>query len=130
MKLYDFVRRVDVAIDRIREAELHQNFNSTHIEPQMLTHLKLLEKHAGDVYMPNVLVRVQEQIHDEHLYNAVRSDPLTDENRYLVSKYASPTETYVVHFNGDHSIMHCTCTLLTYIGKLNVEGMDTFLISF
>ncbi len=117
LKLYDFVRRLDVALDKLREAEVQRHFYSRHTIPQLVTHLQHLERHAADVYTPRILVRIRQQIADEAKYLVVVGQNGNATTRlFEVRKYASQTGATHVKFDADARVYNCSCKLLTYTG--------------
>ncbi len=52
LKLYEFVKQVDIALGMLREIELFNNFMSRYTSPQLITYLKTLEIHIPEMYTP------------------------------------------------------------------------------
>ncbi|TXG57187.1 hypothetical protein EZV62_018500 [Acer yangbiense] len=87
LKMYEFLKNIDRALDRIRNTETLNDYQCSTTEPVYSTHLLGLEKHAGQNYTRNVFFLVREEIREEASLSIVNCVQDVDNCTYTFKKF-------------------------------------------
>lgn len=72
LRLIDFVKQMDKLMDRQKEGEGNNDFESCDGHPILITHFKLYEQQAAEKYMRPMFRLIRDEIDKETMLIAVR----------------------------------------------------------
>ncbi|XP_015387383.1 protein FAR1-RELATED SEQUENCE 9-like [Citrus sinensis] len=103
-------------MDRQREAEGKDDFNSSDGRPVLVTHLKMYEQQAAEKFTRAMFRLVREEIDKEALLTAEMCDQDIMSTTYRVRRFGSVGKEVKVVINETSKTLSCTCKLLETIG--------------
>ncbi|TXG60852.1 hypothetical protein EZV62_012215 [Acer yangbiense] len=89
LKMYEFLKNIDRALDRISNIETFNDYQCSTTTPVYGTHLLGLEKHAGQMYTRNVFFLVREEIRQEASLSIVNCVQDVDNYMYTFKKFGN-----------------------------------------
>ncbi|XP_052291814.1 protein FAR1-RELATED SEQUENCE 5-like [Citrus sinensis] len=116
LRLIEFVKQMDRLMDRQREAEGKDDFNSSDGRPVLVTHLKMYEQQAAEKFTRAMFRLVREEIDKEALLTAEMCDRDIMSTTYRVRRFGSVGKEVKVVINETSKTLSCTCKLLETIG--------------
>lgn len=116
LRLRDFVKQMDRLMDRQRESEGKDDFDSTDGCPILTTHLKKYEQQAADVYTKAVFYMVREEIDKEGLLTATLIEEDMLSKTYQVKKFGNQHKEHTVILYIESRKLSCTCMHYNSVG--------------
>ncbi|KAH9791182.1 protein FAR1-RELATED SEQUENCE 5 [Citrus sinensis] len=133
LRLIAFVKQMDRLIDRQREVEGKDDFDSTDGRPVLMTHMKLFESAAADVYTRPIFRLVMDQILQEGMHIAVQVSCEENYKSFTVKKWKVSDEEWRVNIQGKWDNVSCDCLMIETLGipcshmfaVMKVENVDS-----
>ncbi|KAH9750463.1 protein FAR1-RELATED SEQUENCE 5 [Citrus sinensis] len=133
LRLIAFVKQMDRLIDRQREVEGKDDFDSTDGRPVLMTHMKPFESAAADVYTRPIFRLVRDQILQEGMHIAVQVSCEENYKSFTVKKWKVSDEEWRVNIQGKWDNVSCDCLMIETLGipcshmfaVMKVENVDS-----
>ncbi|KAH9779917.1 protein FAR1-RELATED SEQUENCE 5 [Citrus sinensis] len=133
LRLIAFVKQMDRLIDRQREVEGKDDFDSTDGRPVLMTHMKPFESAAADVYTRPIFRLVRDQILQEGMHIAVQVSCEENYKSFTVKKWKVLDEEWRVNIQGKWDNVSCDCLMIETLGipcshmfaVMKVENVDS-----
>ncbi|KAK0591076.1 hypothetical protein LWI29_035333 [Acer saccharum] len=116
LKMYEFLKNIDRALDRIRNTETQHDYQCSTTEPVYSTHLLGLEKHAGQNYTRNVFFLVRDEIREEAALSIVNCVQDVDNFTYTFKKFGIANRIWTTRFIPSVNQIHCSCKMFDTAG--------------
>ena len=116
LKMYEFMKNIDRALDRIRNTETFNDYQCLTTAPVYSTHLLGLEKHAADIYTRNVFLIVRDEIREEASLSIVNCVQYVDNYTYTFKKFGNANRIWTARFLPSVNHIHCSCKLFETAG--------------
>ncbi|KAK9225449.1 hypothetical protein WN943_010491 [Citrus x changshan-huyou] len=111
LRLIDFVKQMDRLMDRQREGEGKDNFDSCEGSPVLITHLKMYERQAAETYTRAMFRLVRDELEKEGLLTAIIGGRDVMSTTYFVRHFGvSGNEVKVVITKPTNTVC-CCCKL-------------------
>ncbi|KAK0602966.1 hypothetical protein LWI29_000013 [Acer saccharum] len=116
LKMYEFLKNIDRALDRIRNTETFNDYQCSTTTPVYNTHLLGLEKHAAEKYTRNVFFLVREEIREEASLSIVNCVQDVDNYTYTFKKFGNANRIWTTRFIPSVNHIHRSCKLFEIAG--------------
>ena len=116
LKMYEFLKNIDRALDRIRNTETFNDYQCSTSTPVYSTHLLGLEKHAAEKYTRNVFFLVREEIREEASLSIVNRVQDVDNYTYTFKKFGNANRIWTTRFIPSGNHIHCSYKLFEIAG--------------
>lgn len=116
MRLIAFVKQMDRLMDRQREVEGKDNFDSAEGQPVLITHMKPYKGAAADVYTRAMFRLVREQILQKGMLIVVQVTNDEFSRVFRVKKWKVSNKEWRVHVQGTWTTVSCTCLMMETLG--------------
>ncbi|XP_062112831.1 protein FAR1-RELATED SEQUENCE 5-like [Humulus lupulus] len=118
MKMYEFVRALDMALSWVRQREAKDEYESLHTIPQLgKTNLHNIEEELSIIYTRNMFFRVRKQMLKEGNYTVATTDVEDDAMILKLEKYPHPGIRRSVYVTDDRQLFACECQYFLSFGK-------------
>ncbi|KAK0605971.1 hypothetical protein LWI29_032701 [Acer saccharum] len=108
LKMYEFLKNIDRALDRIRNMETFNDYQCSTSTPVYGTHLLGLEKHAAEKYTINVFFLVREEIREEASLSIGNCVQDVDNYTYTFKKFGNANRIWTTRFIPSVNHIHCS----------------------
>ncbi|TXG72739.1 hypothetical protein EZV62_001318 [Acer yangbiense] len=116
LKMYEFLKNINRALDRIRNTETFNDYQYSTTTPVYGTHLLGLEKHASQTYTRNVFFLVREEIREEESLSIVNCVQDVDNYTYTFKKFGNANRIWTTRFIPSVNHIHCSCKMFETVG--------------
>lgn len=116
LRLVEFVKQMDQVMDRQREGEGKDDFDSCEGRPVLITHLKVYEQQAAEKYTRAIFRLVREEIEKEGMLTAVLCDRDIGCTTYRVRQFGVSGKHFQVVVNEMTKTLSCSCKCLETLG--------------
>lgn len=118
LRLYEFVRTYDMALQRLRNNEAMAHCESDQTEPVLTTHLRDIERHAASIYTRAMFKKVREEIAKENNFFVVDTIHGNGFTNFYLSQYQRPRSRINVLYHPVEGNFQCSCMLFEGMGIL------------
>ncbi|XP_062089745.1 protein FAR1-RELATED SEQUENCE 5-like [Humulus lupulus] len=110
LKLYEFLRVVDMVLSLVRHREEKDDYTTLHTTPELgKTNLHQIEEELSNIYTRNMFYKVRKQMSKEGNY-MVKSTFVEDNAKILkLHKYATKRSRRSVYVTPSHDFFVCEC---------------------
>ena len=115
--LAEFVSRYERSLERRREEERKEDFNSYNLQAFMQTK-EPMEEQCRRLYTLNVFKLFQKELLQSYSYLGFKIHEEVSGSRYLVRKGANDNEKCIVTFNASNLDVVCSCGMFEFEGLL------------
>ncbi|KAH9668083.1 protein FAR1-RELATED SEQUENCE 5 [Citrus sinensis] len=116
LRLIAFVKQMDRLIDRQREVEGKDDYDSKEVRPVLITHMKPFEAAATEAYTRAMFRLVRDQILQEGMLIAVEVASEDNSKSFRVKKWKVSEDECRVHIQGTWDTVSCTCLMMETVG--------------
>lgn len=116
LRLIAFVKQMDRLIDRQREVEGKDDYDSKEVRPVLITHMKPFEAAAAEAYTRAMFRLVRDQILQEGMLIAVEVASEDNSKSFRVKKWKVSEDECRVHIQGTWDTVSCTCLMMETVG--------------
>ncbi|KAH7554331.1 hypothetical protein JRO89_XS12G0166000 [Xanthoceras sorbifolium] len=116
LKLYEYMRQIDRAMERLRHTEMKDDFENLNEHHILVTHLELLEKHATELYTRGIFQLVHDKIEEKAKLSICKFVDGVESQTYTFRKFDGGNKTWNVSYNPMLSMLQCSCKLFEAAG--------------
>ena len=117
LKLYEFVRRYDRALARIKSNEVGDDADTNNTFSILITPLRDIERHRAELFTRNIFRMFREEILEEGKLNVKDVFPLSDGQKcYYFHKFKMKDRAWIVTHNLVDAAMRCSCMMFESLG--------------
>ncbi|KAK9226089.1 hypothetical protein WN943_011136 [Citrus x changshan-huyou] len=116
LQLIEFVDQIDRLMNKQREIEGKDDFDSSYGSPILCTHLRQYEQQAGEIYMKSMFEKVRAELNKEGLLFIKGYIDDISTQTYSIGEFRKANKEWKVVFHHQTKLVACQCQLLESLG--------------
>ncbi|XP_024046631.1 protein FAR1-RELATED SEQUENCE 5-like [Citrus clementina] len=116
LQLIEFVDQIDRLMNKQREIEGKDDFDSSYGSPILCTHLRQYEQQTGEIYMKSMFEKVRAELNKEGLLFIKGYIDDISTQTYSIEEFRKANKEWKVVFHHQTKLAACQCQLLESLG--------------